>query len=46
MSFKISVCLGIAEGKNKQKGVDRCKIVSIVVGDSTFEVIDEIKLCV
>lgn len=46
MAFKINLCLSIAEGKNKPKGVDRCKIVSIVMGDATFDVMDEIKLCV
>jgi hypothetical protein len=38
--------LNIASGKNKPKGVENCKIVSIIMGDSTFDVVDEIKLCV
>lgn len=46
MSFKVDVCINLAEGKNKPKGVDRCKIVSIIMGDSTFDIMDEIKLCV
>ena len=40
VSFKVNVCLNIAEGKNRSKGVDRCKIVSILMGDATFDIID------
>jgi hypothetical protein len=46
VSFKVNVCLSIAEGKNKIKGLDRCKIVSIIMGDSSFDILDEIKMCV
>lgn len=45
MQFKIDTCLRIAEGAKPKKNF-RCKIVSIVMGDATFDIIDEIRLCV
>ena len=46
VSFKIDLCIKIAEGKKRPYGVKRCKIVSILMGDAEFDVIDEIKLSV
>lgn len=45
VQFKIDACLRIAEGAKPKKNF-RCKIVSILMGDSTFDIVEEIKLCV
>ena len=39
VQFKIDVCLRIAEGAKPKKKF-RCKIVSILMGDSTFDIMD------
>ncbi len=46
VSFKVDLCVGIAEGKKKSKGVPRCKIVSIIIADASFDITDEVKCCV
>ena len=46
VQFKIDVCIKIAEGKKRAEGVSRCKIVSILVADAIFDIIDEVKVCV
>lgn len=46
MQFKVDLCLRIAEGKKRAEGVARCKIVSILVADATFDIVDEVRLCV
>ncbi len=40
------MCIKIAEGKKKSLNVPRCKIDCILLGDSTFDIYDEVKLCV
>lgn len=46
MQFKIDLCIKIAEGKKRAEGVSRCKIVSVLVADSTFDIVDEVRACV
>jgi hypothetical protein len=46
VQFKVDACLRIAEGKKRAEGVARCKIVSILVADAIFDIIDEVRLCV
>ena len=46
VQFKIDLCMRIAEGKKRPEGVARCKIVSILVADAVFDVLDEVRLCV
>ena len=46
MQFKIDLCIKIAEGKKRAEGVSRCKIVSILVADAIFDILDEVSLCV
>lgn len=43
--MKIDLCIKIAEGKKRAEGVSRCKIVSILMADAIFDVIEEIKIC-
>ena len=43
--MKIDLCIKIAEGKKRAQGVNRCKIVSILMADAIFDVIEEVKLC-
>lgn len=45
-AFKIDLCVAIAEGKKKSKSIPRCKIVSILIADAPFSIVDEVKLCV
>ena len=42
----MDLCIKIAEGKKRVEGVKRCKIVSILMGDADFDVMDEIRLSV
>jgi hypothetical protein len=46
VQFKIDLCIKIAEGKKRAEGVSRCKIVSILVADSVFDIVDEVRACV
>lgn len=46
VQFKIDICIRIAEGKKRAEGVSRCKIVSILVADALFDIVDEVRLCV
>jgi len=46
VQFKIDICVKIAEGKKRAEGVSRCKIVSILMADAIFDVVDELKACV
>jgi hypothetical protein len=46
VQFKVDICLRIAEGKKRAEGVSRCKIVSILVADAIFDIVDEVRLCV
>lgn len=38
--------MAIAEGKKRGKGVPRCKIVSILIADASYDITEEVKLCV
>ena len=44
--MKVDVCIKIAEGKKRAEGVNRCKIVSILMADAPFDITDELRLCV
>ena len=44
--MKVDICIKIAEGKKRAEGVNRCKIVSILMADAQFDVTDELRLCV
>ena len=43
--MKIDLCIKIAEGKKRAEGVNRCKIVSILMADAIFDVIEEVRIC-
>lgn len=45
-AFKVDLCLALAEGKKRSKWTPRCKIVSILIADASFDIVDEIKVCV
>lgn len=38
--MKISLAIKIAEGRKRAEGVNRCKIVSILMADALFDVTD------
>ena len=38
--------MALAEGKKRSKWTPRCKIVSILIADASFDIIDEVKACV
>ena len=44
--MKVDLCIKIAEGKKRAEGVNRCKIVSILMADAIFEVTEELRICV
>lgn len=38
--MKLDLCIKIAQGKKRAEGVNRCKIVSILMADAIFDVTD------